>query len=110
VHGVKSLPSSHSARPKSQQKGPTCVNLDVVINDICIYEEAVQYIPQVSFAELETLSKEQLNTIKQRGCVVIRDVVDDAEAASWKTLLHEYIAQNPDAKGIPQEDKQFFML
>jgi hypothetical protein len=64
----------------------------------------------VNFADLTSLSTEQLNMIKRRGCILIRDVVDDAEAASWKRLLEEYVKRNPDVKGFPAHDKQFFQL
>lgn len=81
----------------------------------------------MEYAELSQLSKEQTDTIKRRGCVLIKNVVDDAEAAGWRKELEEYAKANPKAEGsdelllkqhrisdvilgFPEDDKQFFML
>ncbi len=76
------------------------------------------------------MSPERLKEIRDKGCVVIRDVVDDAEARTWQAWLRDYVAKNlvdgklfissvvayPESKwsfalsGIPVEDKQFFQL
>jgi hypothetical protein len=88
---------------------------------------AAQIVPQVKFADLDKLTDADLANIKRKGCVVIRDVVDDAEAAGWKTSLAEFAKANPEAPGmrvintvitlvtrlhigVPPEDPQFFML
>ncbi|EPQ53979.1 DUF1479-domain-containing protein [Gloeophyllum trabeum ATCC 11539] len=76
-----------------------------------IAKEYTHIIPQVNFADLDSLNEETINNIKRRGCVVIRDVVEDAEAAAWKAALQEYVTANPDVPGwFPDGDKQFFML
>jgi len=41
--------------------------------------------------------------------VVIRNVVPDEEATSWKNDLRRYVKENP-VNGFPEEDKQFFQL
>jgi hypothetical protein len=86
-----------------------------------------QYVPQVEFSELDTLSPQQVDTIKRRGCVLIRNVVDDSEAIKWREELQEYVKSNPDAEGgdvspsvsdqqpyfiqgFPENDKQFLQL
>ncbi|KDQ59257.1 hypothetical protein JAAARDRAFT_128012 [Jaapia argillacea MUCL 33604] len=69
-----------------------------------------QIIPQVQFSEIASLKPEVVDTIKRRGCVVIKDVVDDSEAAGWKSSLEKYIKENPTVPGFPAEDKQFFQL
>ncbi|KAF9045976.1 DUF1479-domain-containing protein [Hymenopellis radicata] len=68
------------------------------------------YIPQINFANLDNLSAEKLVEVKRKGCVVVRDVVDDAQALSWKKSLEEFVKANPDVDGVPEEDKQFFQL
>ncbi|KAJ7503546.1 hypothetical protein B0H11DRAFT_2170795 [Mycena galericulata] len=75
-----------------------------------IAKEGSTYIPQVSFAELDTLTPVQIAEIKRKGTVVVKDVVDDEQARAWKTTLEEFIKANPQAEGIPEEDKQFFHL
>ncbi|KAF8071601.1 hypothetical protein FPV67DRAFT_1622090 [Lyophyllum atratum] len=68
------------------------------------------YIAQVNFADLDKLSAEEIEKIKRRGSVVIRDVVPDAEAIRWKALLDEFVKANPDVEGFPADNKQFFQL
>ncbi|KAJ6596183.1 hypothetical protein DFH09DRAFT_1134327 [Mycena vulgaris] len=75
-----------------------------------IAKEGSDYIPQVSFADLDKLSEAQIADIKRKGTVVIRDVVDDTQAREWKDSLEEFIKANPQAEGFPEEDKQFFHL
>ncbi|CAL1716090.1 unnamed protein product [Somion occarium] len=65
-------------------------------------------VPQVEFSDLPNLSQEQIEAVKRRGCVVIRNVVDDAEAQSWRNDLKEYVTVNSDIYGFPEGDKQFF--
>jgi hypothetical protein len=45
-----------------------------------------------------------LNKIRQRGSVVIRDIVDDEEAISWRKALEEFVKVNPkvEGKGVRQ--------
>ncbi|KIK58041.1 hypothetical protein GYMLUDRAFT_45594 [Collybiopsis luxurians FD-317 M1] len=69
-----------------------------------------EYIPQVKFSELSSLSPEKVEEIRQIGTVVIKDLVDDAEAQAWKDSLKEFISVNPNIDGIPDGDMQFFQL
>lgn len=43
---------------------------------------------------------------------MIRDVVDDAQAAGWKEQLKEFVEVNDKrgVEGTPHNDKQFFQL
>ena len=79
-----------------------------------IYSEK-QYIPQVDFNSLDSLSQDELTKIKRRGTVLIRDVVDDAQAVKWKDDLKEFIKVN-DKRGVEgifqfdQDIRLFFFL
>ena len=53
----------------------------------------------MKFAELNSLSDERLAEIRRKGCVVIRDVVDDEEARTWQAWLREYVSKNPQVYG-----------
>ncbi|KDR78730.1 hypothetical protein GALMADRAFT_244254 [Galerina marginata CBS 339.88] len=75
-----------------------------------VKEEGTDTIPQVNFADLDKLSQEEIAKIKRRGTVVIRDVVPDAQAIKWKEDLKEFVEENPTVEGLPEDDKQFFML
>ena len=36
-----------------------------------------------------------MDEIKRKGCIVIKNVVDDAEAAEWREDLQAYVKANP---------------
>ena len=67
-------------------------------------------MPEVDFSDLNKLSPEVVDAIRTKGCLVIKNVVDDEEARSWQTWLKEYVEQNPSVEGFPEHDKQFFQL
>ncbi|KAH0585537.1 hypothetical protein J132_07648 [Termitomyces sp. J132] len=92
----------------TQAWGEIIAQLKVVNADIA--QAGPDYIPQVNFADLDKLEEEEVNKIRRRGSVIIRDVVHDAEAIRWKTQLEEFVKTNPDVIGVPENDKQFFML
>ncbi|PPQ79097.1 hypothetical protein CVT25_002890 [Psilocybe cyanescens] len=64
-----------------------------------IIEEGVNYIPEVDFAHLENLNREEVEKIKRRGSVVIRNVVPDEQAVKWKEELKEFVTVNPTVEG-----------
>ncbi|KAK0242477.1 hypothetical protein EDD85DRAFT_811490 [Armillaria nabsnona] len=69
-----------------------------------------EFIPQVQFSELDSLPADKIGEIRRKGCLVIKDVVDDAQAISWRKLLEDFVSTNPDADGFPDGNKQFFDL
>ncbi|KAF9223302.1 DUF1479-domain-containing protein [Gyrodon lividus] len=75
-----------------------------------IAQEGPNFFPQVSFADLEKLTPEEMDVIRRKGTIVIRDVVVPKEASGWKTALDEFIKANPHAEGFPENNKQFFHL
>jgi hypothetical protein len=68
-----------------------------------------EYIPQVNFVDLDNLTSEEIASIKTKGSLVIKDVVDDSEVTSWKAFLDDFVKKNP-VEGFPEADKQFFQL
>lgn len=87
---------------------------DVRITLACMYVMIVkvgytQIVPQVDFADLQTISPEVVAEMKRRGCVLIRNVVADADAVAWRKALQAYVSTN-EVEGLPEEDKQFFQL
>ncbi|KAJ3528321.1 hypothetical protein NM688_g8015 [Phlebia brevispora] len=74
-----------------------------------IAKQGSDIVPSVNFADLDKMSEADMESIRRRGCVVIRDVVDDQEALSWREVMRAYVTQNP-VNGFPEEDKQFFQL
>ena len=53
-----------------------------------------QYIPQINFNSLDSISQDEIEKIKRRGSVLIRDVVDNAQAIKWKDELKEFVKVN----------------
>ena len=52
-------------------------------------------IPEINFNDLTlNLNKDIINSINQRGCVVIRDVFDNNQMQQWNKSLENYIEQN----------------
>ncbi|KAG7439596.1 DUF1479-domain-containing protein [Guyanagaster necrorhizus] len=69
-----------------------------------------EFIPQVQFSELDSLPADKIDEIRRKSCLVIKDIVDDAQAIAWKKSLEDFITANPDADGSPVGDKQFYRL
>ncbi|KAF8318653.1 DUF1479-domain-containing protein [Clavulina sp. PMI_390] len=69
-------------------------------------------IPSIDFSSIASgnVAKDKLDEIRRCGCVVIRNIADDAQALEWKRLLQEYIDANPQVEGFPVFNKQFFEL
>lgn len=75
---------------------------------------------------MENLTPEEIDQIKKCGTVLVRNVVDDAQAVAWKDELKQYVINNPVegtsaavisklktsdfCLGFPEDNKQFFML
>ncbi|KAF9266403.1 DUF1479-domain-containing protein [Marasmius fiardii PR-910] len=71
------------------------------------------YIPQVNFSELSALSEspEKIAEIKRKGSIVIKDIVDDVQAAGWKASLDQFVKENStEIEGFPEGDMQFFQV
>jgi hypothetical protein len=51
-------------------------------------------VPQIEFSALERISDADKARIRQRGCVVIRHVFDDARVADWNAELASYLERN----------------
>src|SRR5688572_7939725 len=51
-------------------------------------------VPQIEFSQLDRVTDAQKNQIRQRGCLVIRNVFDDARVEAWTSGLSEYLETN----------------
>lgn len=56
----------------------------------------------------EHCTPEVMQSILYRGAAIIKGVVPEAEALSWKARFLEYAAANPTMRGFPADDKQVF--
>ncbi len=57
-------------------------------------EAAASPVPTVRFDELEQVSGDIRDSIRRRGCVVVRGVFDRAEADGWDREVGDYLAAN----------------
>lgn len=69
-----------------------------VENDI-IAELGPRIIPEVHFDDLERGIHETKSSIQKRGAVVIRGVIPEDAARSYKHELEDYIRKNPQTRG-----------
>ncbi|KAK0494059.1 hypothetical protein EDD18DRAFT_1403122 [Armillaria luteobubalina] len=82
--------------------------LEVVTETIS--KQGTDYLPQLDFADLPNLTEAHKAEIRNKGCVIIRNVIDDRQAIAWRHNLQDFVAANPDVEGFPSENKQFFQL
>ena len=52
--------------------------------------QGIEPIPELEFADLKNTSAEQIQKIKRRGCVVIRNVFDRKKVDAWNDDIVEY--------------------
>ncbi|KAK4246598.1 hypothetical protein C7999DRAFT_15298 [Corynascus novoguineensis] len=67
-------------------------------------------IPEVRFSHLHDDLRALKPEIKKRGVAVIRGVIPEEEARSYKFEIEEYVRQNPHTRGFPPSAPQVFEL
>jgi len=65
-----------------------------------IVEKGSAIIPEIDFRDIDDAPAEFSSELKRRGVAVVRGVVGEQEALSWKEDLREYIRRNPQTKGM----------
>ena len=67
-------------------------------------------VPEIQFDSLsEDISKHR-DTLLKRGVAVVRGVIPEAEARTYKDSIEAYVAKNPSTRGFPPENRQVFEL
>src|SRR6185436_2615354 len=51
-------------------------------------------VPELEFGQLDRVTETQKDHIRERGCLVIRNVFDDARVDDWTADLSEYLETN----------------
>lgn len=69
-----------------------------------------EVIPTVQFSELDNISQEKKNEILKRGCAVIKQTVLRQSVKMLKQDVIDYIENNPQTKGFPQNKKVVYEL
>lgn len=54
----------------------------------------IEPIPQIEFRDLDRISEADKDRFRQRGCLVIRNVFDDARVNDWNAQLEDYLGRN----------------
>ncbi|KAI0509470.1 hypothetical protein F5B22DRAFT_637967 [Xylaria bambusicola] len=67
-------------------------------------------IPILEFSTLDEDLIRLRSDIKKRGVALIRGVIPESEARSYKNEIEEYVRQNPSTKAFPQDDPQVYEL
>ncbi|KAL5628761.1 hypothetical protein BROUX41_002152 [Berkeleyomyces rouxiae] len=67
-------------------------------------------IPSVEFKNLQSDLDRLSAEIKLRGAAVVRGVIDEQEARSYKEEVEEYVRKNPHTKAFPANNPQVFEL
>ncbi|RXG50558.1 hypothetical protein VDGE_07476 [Verticillium dahliae] len=67
-------------------------------------------VPEIPFSDLANPSSSFNEAFRKRGVAVVRQVVPEDEARSYKTEVEKYIAANPSTKAFPPHDPQVFEL
>ena len=56
--------------------------------------QGIEPVPELDFSQLDDVTAEQKQKIRQRGCLIIRNVFDDQRVADWNQQLDEYLTSN----------------
>ncbi|KXX77658.1 Uncharacterized protein YbiU [Madurella mycetomatis] len=67
-------------------------------------------IPEVRFSHLQDDIDGNKQEIKKRGVAVVRGVIPEDEARAYKFEIEEYVRQNPQTRGFPQDQPQVLEL
>ncbi|KAG7837449.1 hypothetical protein KL942_004337 [Ogataea angusta] len=62
------------------------------------------YIPEVNWRDIENggFTEEMSFLIHARGCLIIRDVIDDEQCNQWREDTKKYIKSHPGITGTPR--------
>ncbi|KAK1834047.1 hypothetical protein QBC39DRAFT_389689 [Podospora conica] len=67
-------------------------------------------VPEVRFDNLHHDLEAKKEDIRRRGVAIVRGVIPQDEARSYKFQIEEYVRQNPQTRGFPPENPQVIEL
>ncbi|KAI1073580.1 DUF1479-domain-containing protein [Whalleya microplaca] len=67
-------------------------------------------IPSIKFENLEANLAGLRDELEKRGVAIIRNVIPEGEARSFKDEIEEYVRQNPSTKAFPPDNPQVYEL
>lgn len=67
-------------------------------------------LPEVDVADIKAnggrIPEKLVPIVKKRGAIVVRNIVDQAEAIDYKAKIQEYIKKHPEIVGFPADNPQ----
>lgn len=64
-------------------------------------------VPEIDFGDVRTnggqLPEDFSTLVRERGCVILRNVVPEDQAVAWETELKDYTRRHPEVGGYPKE-------
>lgn len=111
------LPEVYAKIKKSLVKDPTGIReswlrlkelLKKAIEEI--EEKGISIIPTVEYSELDSLTDEKLAEIKNRGTLVVKNVIPQSTAEGYKSEVLKYVEENPHTNGFPKDKKVVYEL
>ncbi|KAI0838570.1 DUF1479-domain-containing protein [Hypoxylon sp. FL0890] len=75
-----------------------------------ITEKGSQIVPSLDFSALDADLAKLGKEVKKRGVAVVRGVLPEDEARSFKDEIEEYVRGNPQTKAFPPDDPQVYEL
>lgn len=54
----------------------------------------IEPVPQIEYGALDRIPPEQMDRIRQRGCVIVKGVFDHARIEGWNTEISRYLSEN----------------
>ncbi|KAJ9107534.1 hypothetical protein QFC21_000991 [Naganishia friedmannii] len=86
-----------------------CQHLSVKTREIADAGNSI--IPEVEYKDIANgLAPSLFEKIRASGTLVVRGVVPEQKALEWLEHIKRYIAQNPQVKGFPEDDKAVYEL
>ncbi|KAI7973673.1 hypothetical protein EIK77_004279 [Talaromyces pinophilus] len=71
-------------------------------------------IPEVEFRDIAAndgnIPKEVVKSLRKCGTIVIKGLIDEAQAVQWKEQIRDYVNKNPQTKGFPANDIQVYEI
>ncbi|KAI9806571.1 MAG: hypothetical protein M1833_003758 [Piccolia ochrophora] len=64
-------------------------------------------VPTVDYADVGSTTQEWQHEVRKRGVCVVKGVVQEHVARSWKEDVREYIKANPQTKDVTNEEEAF---
>jgi hypothetical protein len=64
--------------------------------------QGISPVPQVEFGELDRITEAQKDHIRERGCLVIRNLFDDVRVDAWTAGLSNYLETNDYLEKLKQ--------